>query len=197
MLTLRKQACFMPTSSRVSAAIEQDYTMPTNPEIFVTLDQPISEDIVKRLASDLSEALGRDRLQDYDGRGVLVLERESDHHLLPEQLPSAESVLSVRLCTPYYGQGYERGFWPEIAATLEFLRHRLPAARVWYGPDGTDQVEQVSSEFLDRLWDYWSRYGGRPYYEKWRQAQPCAGPNGGPTTQLDKSGVTEGPPSVS
>jgi hypothetical protein len=28
-------------------------------------------------------------------------------------------------------------------------------------------------------------------------AEPCAAPNGGPSTQLDNSGVTEGPPSVS
>jgi hypothetical protein len=28
-------------------------------------------------------------------------------------------------------------------------------------------------------------------------AEPCAPPNGGPATQLGKSGVTEGPPSVS
>jgi hypothetical protein len=28
-------------------------------------------------------------------------------------------------------------------------------------------------------------------------AEPCAAPNGGPTTQLGNSGVTEGPPSVS
>ena len=32
---------------------------------------------------------------------------------------------------------------------------------------------------------------------KEHQAEPDAAPNGGPATQLDSSGVTEGPPSVS
>ena len=152
--------------------------MPTSPEIFVTLDQPIADDAVKQLASDLSEALGEDRLVDFDGTGGIALEPKSEHDLLPQQLPRTKSILTVRLCTPYYGEGYERGYWPEIAATLEFLRHRLPEARVWYGPGGTEHVVEVDALFLDKCWDYWSRNGGRPYYDKQKNAQHLLSPRG-------------------
>ena len=37
----------------------------------------------------------------------------------------------------------------------------------------------------------------RAEYDRVHIAQPCAPPNGGPTTQLGNSGATEGPPSVS
>jgi hypothetical protein len=140
--------------------------MATHPEIFATSEQKISAETMKTLASDLSEALGPDRLFDYKGTGVIALEPKSDYHLLPDSLPRTESVLRVQLCTPYYGKGYERGYWPEIAATLEFLRHRLPEARIWYGADGTEQAEEVNSEFLQQLWSYWSQHGGRPYHQK-------------------------------
>jgi hypothetical protein len=140
--------------------------MPTSPEIFATIDEPISEASVKALASDLSEVLGQDRLLDYDGRGVVVLERDSDLSLLPDAVPRACCVLRVRLCTPYYGEGYERGYWPEIAAALEFLRCRLPSAQIWYGPDGTDIVRQATREFFDEMWHYWATNGGRPYHKK-------------------------------
>src|SRR5258705_10710006 len=99
----------------LSKNVGQYRTMPTNREIFVTSEQPIPEDTVKKLASDLSQALGCERLVDHDGRGVIVLEPKSEYHLLPDPLPRAEAVLSVRLCTPYYAEGYERGNWPEIA----------------------------------------------------------------------------------
>jgi hypothetical protein len=89
--------------------------MPTDPEIFATLG---------------------DRVLDYNGRGSILLESKAEYEVLPEDLLREESILRARLSTPYYGKGYERGCWPEIAATLEFLRHRLPGGRVWYGPGG-------------------------------------------------------------
>ncbi len=171
--------------------------MPTNPEIFATLERPIPDEDVKRLASDFSEALGHDRVMDYDRRGCIVREPRTDYHLLPDPLPRVESILSLRLCTPFYAPGYERGYWPEIAAALEFLRHRLPGARVWYGPDGTEQLDEAIPEFMQRMWSYWAQHGGRPYYERHRDAQRGASPNGGPAERLGNSGVGGGPPSVS
>lgn len=137
--------------------------MPTNPEIYVTSEQSISEDAVKILATDLSDALGQNRLLDFAGKGGVVLEPKSEYFLLSDQLPRTESVLSVHLCTPYYGQGYERGYWPEIVATLEFLRHRLPGARVWYGHSVSDDIAEATPEFLQQLWNYWAHHGHRPY----------------------------------
>ena len=122
---------------------------------------------MRGLASDLSEALGADRLFDRtNDRGVIYIEPESDYDLLPDVLPRSGSIVCVQLSTPYYAEGYERGYWPDIAATLEFLRRRVPSVRVWYGPDSTDVVWEVTREFLDRFWDYWTAHGGRPYYKR-------------------------------
>lgn len=140
--------------------------MPVTAEIFATVVERVSEPAVRALASDLSDALGANRLQDYDGRGVIYLERESEYHLLPDSLPRTASILRVRLSTSYYGEGYERGYWPEIAATLEFLRRRLRSARIWYGPSGTDDLDELTDQILDKLWDYWATHGGRPYFKR-------------------------------
>jgi hypothetical protein len=170
--------------------------MPTDPEIFATLEQPVPDEDVKQLSSDLSDALGSDNVLDYDGRGSIFLERKAEYDVLPEQLPREESILRARLCTPFYGKGYERGCWPEIAATLEFLRHRLPGGRVWYGPDGTEHVDEVTQQFLDSMWEYWSRHRNRPYYQRHPAAQPGAPPIG-PAERPGNVGAGGGPPSVS
>ncbi len=87
---------------------------------------------------------------------------------LPDNLPHAATVLHVRMNTPYYGPGYERGNWSEIAAVLEFLSHRIPNGRVWYGRDDGDWVSEVTRASLDELWKHWAENGGRPYYRKFR-----------------------------
>jgi hypothetical protein len=139
--------------------------MPTGAEIFATTNEHLSEVFVHGLAVDLSEALGTDCLIEPWSRGV-ILEPERDFHLLPDALPRAGSIVSVHLSTAYYGKGYERGYWPDIAATLEFLRRRVPLARVWYGHDSDGEVWEVTREFLDGIWDYWAAHGSRPYFRR-------------------------------
>ena len=139
--------------------------MPVESHIFVTADQPVNEQTLLSLASDLAEALGPDRLEDHGGRGALFRERVQDYEFLPDGLPRSTWILRVRLSTPYYGPQYERGYWPEIAATFEFLRRRLPAGRLWYGREDGDWVREVTHDSLDELWSHWAAHGGRPYYE--------------------------------
>ena len=139
--------------------------MPVDAHIFATVDDALSDDLVHSLASDLSEVFGS-RLETSGGRDGLYRVREQDYELfLPDGLPRSISVLCVCLCTPYYGPKYERGYWPEIAAALEFLRRRVPQGRVWYGRDDGDWVREVTCESLDELWNHWATYGGRPYYQ--------------------------------
>ena len=77
--------------------------MPTSPEIFATLEQPLDEAAVRQLASHLSDALGHDAVLTDGGKGAIIVESASDYHLLPDPLPRTETILSVRLSTPYYG----------------------------------------------------------------------------------------------
>ena len=140
--------------------------MPTGIELFATTDDVVSERDVRVLASQLAESIGYDRLliQREEGVHGIVLQKKSDYHLLPDNLPKLKSILEVNLTTPYYGPGYERGSWPEIAATIEFLRHRLPNAKIWYGEDCSGDVHEMTPEKMNELWNYWAMNGGRPYY---------------------------------
>lgn len=138
--------------------------MPVDPYVFATVATSVEEGAVRTLATDLAEAVGADRFHDLDGEGVVHQVPRQEYDILPDDLPRAPCVLRVRLTTPYYGPGYERGWWPEIASVLEFLRRRLPGGQVWYGRDDGDWVREVTAESLDSLWDHWARHGGRPYH---------------------------------
>lgn len=138
--------------------------MPVDAYIFATLDRPVDEPLVRVMAADIAEAVGPTRIADYDGAGAVKRIPRDGYDELPDDLPRVACVLQVKLETAYYGPGYERGYWPEIAAVLESLRRRLPAARVWYGRDDGDWVREVTAESLDALWGHWADHGGRPYY---------------------------------
>ncbi|MEO5803663.1 MAG: hypothetical protein ABIR24_09035 [Verrucomicrobiota bacterium] len=142
--------------------------MPTGIELFATTDELISEHDVRVLASHLAECIGHDRLCIWREKGKhgIVLQHKSEYHLLPDNLPKTESILEVDLSTPYYGPGYQRGYWPEIAATIEFLRHRLPTAKIWYGEDCSSDVHEMTPETTNELWHFWALNGGRRYYEQ-------------------------------
>jgi hypothetical protein len=140
--------------------------MSTDAEILITSEDLLSEEYVRGIEADLKEALGRERLFDHESKGSVFLEEGKDCESLPDTIPRTRSILRVLLSTPYYGPGYESGYWPEIVATLEFFYRRLPSARVWYGPGGTEAMQQVTREFLDEMWNYWVIHGGRPYYKK-------------------------------
>lgn len=140
--------------------------MPVDPHVFATTDEEITEQAVRALAADLAEGVGIKRFRDFDNRGIVHLVPRDEYYDLPDSLPQTPSILTVRLDGAYYGPGYERGYWPEIAAVLEFLRRRLPDAKVWYGRDDGDWVREVTAESLDALWAHWARHGGRPYYRR-------------------------------
>jgi len=136
--------------------------MPVDPHIFVTQSSDLSEESLKQLSTDLLLFVGRDCFRDW-GEPIEKIPPEN-YGLLPDNLPKATIVLSVYLTSAYYAKGYERGSWPEIVSTLELLIRRLPESEVWYGGDSSDQLNKVTSEFLDQMWDYWSTHGIRPYY---------------------------------
>jgi hypothetical protein len=46
-----------------------------------------------------------------------------------------EQLIRVHMHHRYYGPGYERGPWPEIRATAEWLEMRFAGHEVWYGGD--------------------------------------------------------------
>ncbi len=141
--------------------------MPVDAHIFATLDSPIEKERLATLRSHLSEAVGETCSLSFDiGEEVISQIPATENQFLPDGLPETVGIYQVELNSPYYGPDYERGYWPQIAAVLEFLRRRLPEAKVWYGRDDGDWVKQVTDESLNAMWDHWAENGGRPYYKR-------------------------------
>ncbi len=137
--------------------------MPVDAYIFATSGGSVLEPTLRALNAHFAREFRADTF--HDEPDALAQVPPAEYDFLPDHLPRAACVLQVRLMGAYYGPGYERGWWPEIAAVLEFLRRQLPNSQVWYGRDDGDWVREVTAESLDALWDHWAKHGGRPYYE--------------------------------
>jgi len=120
---------------------------------------------LNELNAHIVHEFGPDRFWQPEGGGFTRV-APSEYHLLPDNLPQTKTVIQTHPLTPYYGRKYARGSWPEIAAILEFLRRRVLNAEVWYGPDSSDEVERVTPEWLDAMWQHWAEKGTRDYYKK-------------------------------
>lgn len=62
----------------------------------------------------------------------------------------------------YYGEGYERGPWPHIAAALMTLFASEGVERVWYGSDCSGPRE-IKPEDVLKTSAYYMANGCRPY----------------------------------
>lgn len=68
-------------------------------------------------------------------------------------------------CTRYYGVGYERGPWPNIAAYLLELMADQNIEAVGYGGDSSDYREPVTLEWLTKMNLHYIDNEERPYHE--------------------------------
>lgn len=68
-------------------------------------------------------------------------------------------------CTRYYGIGYERGPWPDIAAYLLELLADPNVEAVGYGGDSSDHRETVTLEWLTQMNLHYIDNRERPYLE--------------------------------
>lgn len=141
--------------------------MPVDPYIFATSDGSLAPGLLPDLSVDLAEAVQVMEFFNFDNIGIISRVSIEDYPSLPDGLPHSEIIVRIRPVMAYYGQEYERGYWPEIAAVFEFLRRRLPSYKVWYGRDDGDWVKELTPEAYDAHWAHWVTYGNRPYLE-WR-----------------------------
>jgi hypothetical protein len=68
----------------------------------------------------------------------------------------------------YYGEGYERGPWPELCAVLMLLHARPDVENVWYGGDGTEDVPECPKARVQELSAHFMSNGCRPYRESFK-----------------------------
>ena len=103
--------------------------MPTGALIYASSAEPLSSEQLATLEDDIQNQITPERFCGPEGRALLLLGRNQRDFDFAE-LQSATTVIEVRPVTPYYGRGYTRGDWTELAAILEFLRRRIPECRV-------------------------------------------------------------------
>ena len=63
----------------------------------------------------------------------------------------------------YYGEGYERGPWPDIAATLMALIAGSNVESVWYYGDVHETDDPITPEQVLTLCAHYMKVGDRPY----------------------------------
>jgi hypothetical protein len=61
----------------------------------------------------------------------------------------------------YYGEGYERGNWPEICWVLMLLHACPGVGEVWYGEPGG--ISRFGIKDVLRISEHFMLYGERPY----------------------------------
>lgn len=139
--------------------------MPTSPRIYASTQVAIDETVFSCLETHLQNQVAPNRFCCSDDSALCLLEpRDRDFDI--DELMTATTVIEARPCTPYYGPKYERGDWPELCAIIEFLRKRIPQSKIWYGVGGTDELNHVTPDWLDEMWEYWAYNGCRPYDDK-------------------------------
>lgn len=75
-----------------------------------------------------------------------------------------EQFIRVHLWTRYYGPGYERGAWPVIRATAEWLERHVPGCTVYYGGDSSGIcAEPLHAAARDYLNAHYLTHGHEPY----------------------------------
>jgi hypothetical protein len=151
-------------------------SMPQDAEIHATTSARLTEEQVRFLGRDLLHFAPDQQASMFAEAGwhPLSIVDLSTEPWLTSDFPCANAVtiLAVRWAGNYYGPGYERGYWPHIAAVIQFLKHRLPDCRVWYRADSGDSSTEMTPEAMGHLWHYWSHHGCRPYHERHSQHGP-------------------------
>lgn len=84
---------------------------------------------------------------------------------LPDYLTAdyPDATHELDTCARFYGEGYERGPWPDISAALMILFASDGVERVWYGGDCTDQIAETKPEDVLRISAHFMANGHRPY----------------------------------
>src|SRR5690349_3019641 len=69
----------------------------------------------------------------------------------------------------FYGEGYERGPWPNIYGAIRLLQTALPGCKVFYGGDSTDDGIECTEEYLAEVWAHFLGPNGDDYRDRHRR----------------------------
>lgn len=80
-------------------------------------------------------------------------------------------IITLDTLSRWYGPGYERGSWPDIALALETFRRAAPELTIYYEDDTTcefDQQFKYTPELAAEMWDHYFGPHGDAYHDRWR-----------------------------
>ncbi len=133
-------------------------------EILFSTGRELSEQDEKILAWRLVEAVGRRFF--YPERPFHRLHSSSEMY-------GTTATHEINSLERFYGEGYERGHWPDIAAVITWLRLNFPNGQVWYGGDTGEALTLITDQFMSETWKHWAEHGGVPYRDNGRGPNCC------------------------
>jgi hypothetical protein len=134
----------------------------------------LTDDEIRTTSYKLCEAVGHNEFWLDVEHGQFALyraEQDSWYEPTPDQ-PIGGTTLTVSTLWRYYGPGYERGPWPTIHATIEFLERN--GFTVYYGGDsgGAEELVKITPEYKNELWDCFCKVGHSPYRSMFGSRDP-------------------------
>ena len=134
--------------------------------MFVRTKTKITPDDLRRLSFRMCSALGAENFFHGYPPNCHALEFckiwEQDGPDINSE--NGETFVDVHLYTRYYGPGYERGDFPLIAATAEWLERNIKGSEVWYGGDSSGVcAKKFDKKVREEFWKHFCGEHGADY----------------------------------
>jgi hypothetical protein len=103
------------------------------------------------------DPMGRqDAIEELEGEAVgrLIWEKDQKKY---------KQFLKVHVWVRYYGEGYERGYLPNIIMIARWLEEGIPNCDVWYGDDTGSSLELFDRKRQEELFLHFVKHGDAPY----------------------------------
>lgn len=126
--------------------------------MWAVTEAAVTDEQITKWADRLDDAFG---LRDYDDPPALG---RADGRDVDGSGADGQTVLEVWNCWRYYGEGYERGPFPQIYMLAEWLERNIPGAAVWYGGDTSAFPAPWPAEERERFKAFFCEHGHADYF---------------------------------
>ena len=133
-----------------------------------TTGKKIEKEEMRDITYRLAEAVGHDFFYLGKGRedGTLAFAEKDYLNGTYRGYNNNAPIYEYEGLSRYYGDGYERGYFPSIYMTIIWLRYNLPNVTIFYGSDSTELIDVLELDEQEELLKHWCQWGGRPYRDR-------------------------------
>lgn len=120
---------------------------------------------------DITDARLREAEEFFIHRGPNGFARSDETGHFLYRRDANPQVIQLQTMSRWYGPGYERGWWPDIALALETFRRAAPELTIYYEDDTTceyDRQIEYTPRLASQMWDHYFSPLGDAYYERWK-----------------------------